>query len=95
MAKKNKITTNKIYDFIKKIVSYFIIAQLFVNNTLAMGLLKNEDIDLKSALNVNETLTKRSSLLWWDKNLNDKTEKGWFDWLYEILTDWIIILFQT
>jgi len=63
MAKKNKIITNKIYDFIKKIVSYFIIAQLFVNNTLAAGLLNNEEIDLKSALNVNETLTKRSKLL--------------------------------
>ena len=94
MAKKNKIITNKIYDFIKKIVSYFIIAQLFVNNTLAAGLLNNEEIDLKSALNVNETLTKRSKLLWRDNNLNNNTEKGWFDWLYDILTDWIIILFQ-
>ena len=94
MAKKNKIITNKIYDFIKKIVSYFIIVQLFVDNTLARGLLRNDDIDLKSASNVEESLTKRSSLLWWNNNLNNKTEKGWFDWLYDILTDWIIILFQ-
>jgi len=63
MAKKNKIITNKIYDFIKKIVSYFIIVQLFVDNTLARGLLRNDDIDLKSASNVEESLTKRSSLL--------------------------------